>query len=118
MQNASRARLLGRKRTIKASKEHLSLPQTLFRPSCSPRSGKNFVYINPKFKVFCRAFCKKLAAGGIRVPDKSKFANKKHLRKQMLFVLYVEVVFSFPFIEDKSYHDVYCEYGEVDKGGE
>jgi len=34
---------------------------------------KNIVFIKPKSKDFCRAFCKKLAAGGIRVPDKSKF---------------------------------------------
>jgi len=34
--------------------------------------GENIIFTNPLFKGFCRAFCKKLAAGGIRVPDKSK----------------------------------------------
>jgi len=57
--------------------------------------GKNNIIINPSFKVFCRAFCKKLAAGGIRVPDKLPqgvytfgMQNLKYTNKGEKYVLY------------------------------
>ena len=40
-----------------------------------------------RFKVFCQAFCKKLAAGGSRSPDKSQFIL--HFMKISVYLLCV-----------------------------
>jgi len=42
---------------------------------------KKYSFQKSKSKDFCRAFCKKLAAGGIRIlTDKSKFERQKACR--------------------------------------
>ena len=42
--------------------------------------GENIIFTNPLFKGFCRAFCKKLAAGGTRPPTNYPKGAGRYLR--------------------------------------